>query len=48
MLSDLTLHQRRRPATAAELAGVPWLAELLPDERAHAVEHIRVGEAMPG
>jgi hypothetical protein len=23
---DLTLHQRRRNPTAAELAGIPWLA----------------------
>lgn len=48
MVSDLTLHQRRRAPTAAELAGVPWLAVLSPSERAVAVDHIKVGDALPG
>lgn len=48
MASELTLHQRRREPTAAELAGVPWLPALLPDERARAVAHITVGDALPG
>lgn len=48
MASDLTLHQRRREPTPAELAGVPWLAVLQPAERARAVDHIKVGDALPG
>ncbi|MDB5749694.1 MAG: transcriptional regulator, Crp/Fnr family, partial [Ramlibacter sp.] len=48
MVSELTLHQRRRDPTPAELAGVPWLDVLQPPERAHAVENIKVASAMPG
>lgn len=48
MTTDLTLHQRRRAAAPAELASVPWLVALQPDERARAVEHIKVGDALPG
>jgi CRP/FNR family cyclic AMP-dependent transcriptional regulator len=40
--------QRRRAPTDSELAGVPWLAHLLPPERARAVQEIVVGEAEPG
>ena len=45
---DLPLHKRRRAPTADELAGVPWLALLLPDERARAVAELQVGDALPG
>ena len=48
MTSDLTLHQRRREPTAAELAGVPWLKVLKPDEYDRAAGHIKVGDALPG
>ena len=48
MTSDLTLHQRRREPTAAELAGVPWLKVLKPDEYERAAGHIKVGDALPG
>jgi CRP/FNR family transcriptional regulator, cyclic AMP receptor protein len=48
MLTDLTLHQRRRNATAAELAGIPWLSLLKPDEYGAVVESIKVGDALPG
>jgi CRP-like cAMP-binding protein len=48
MVSELTLHQRRRDPTPAELAGVPWLAVLLPAERARAVAEIKVSDALPG
>jgi CRP/FNR family transcriptional regulator, cyclic AMP receptor protein len=48
MASELTLHQRRRAATEAELAGIPWLAVLLPQERAQAVAQIQVSDALPG
>jgi CRP/FNR family transcriptional regulator, cyclic AMP receptor protein len=48
MATDLTLHQRRRNPTAAELAGIPWLALLRPDEYAPVVETLKVGDALPG
>jgi CRP-like cAMP-binding protein len=48
MASELTLHQRRRDPTPAELAGIPWLAVLQPSERDMAVPHIKVGDAQPG
>jgi CRP/FNR family transcriptional regulator, cyclic AMP receptor protein len=48
MSSELTLHQRRRPATADELAGIPWLALLGPAERERAVADIKVGDALSG
>jgi CRP-like cAMP-binding protein len=48
MASDLTLHQRRRDPTRAELAGVPWLGVLKPAEYERAVSHIKVADAMPG
>ena len=48
MTSDLTLHQRRRDPTAAELAGIPWLRVLGPDEYERATSHIKVGDAMAG
>jgi hypothetical protein len=37
MSQELSLHQRRRPPTAQELAGIPWLARLQPSERERAV-----------
>jgi CRP-like cAMP-binding protein len=48
MTSDLTLHQRRREPTSVELAGIPWLKVLKPDEYQRAVGHIKVGDALPG
>jgi CRP-like cAMP-binding protein len=48
MTSELTLHQRRRAPTAAELAGIPWLALLGPAERERAVADIKVSDALPG
>lgn len=48
MASELTLHQRRRDPTPAELAGIPWLAVLQPAEREMAIAHIKVGDALPG
>lgn len=42
------MHQRRRLPTAAELAGIPWLALLRPDEHARAVADLRVGDARVG
>ncbi|HEY8357116.1 MAG TPA: Crp/Fnr family transcriptional regulator [Ramlibacter sp.] len=48
MASELTLHQRRRAPTASELAGVPWLLALQPEEKARAIASIQVGDAQPG
>ena len=48
MATDLTLHQRRRAPTASELAGIPWLKVLKPDEFERAASSITVGDALPG
>ena len=48
MPPDLSLHQRRRPLTEAELRTIPWLARIAPDERARAVDALRVVEARAG
>ncbi|TWO66136.1 Crp/Fnr family transcriptional regulator [Caenimonas sedimenti] len=48
MVAELTLHQRRRDPKPDELAGIPWLAILLPSERERAVPDIKVGDALPG
>jgi CRP/FNR family transcriptional regulator, cyclic AMP receptor protein len=48
MATDLTLHQRRRNPTAAELAGIPWLDLLKPDEYRMVVDAIKVGDAFAG
>jgi len=48
MSQELSLHQRRRPPTAQELDGIPWLARLLPPERERAVAAVVVGDASPG
>jgi CRP/FNR family transcriptional regulator, cyclic AMP receptor protein len=48
MKADLTLHQRRRKPTADELAGIPWLKVLSPDEYQRGIGEITVGDALPG
>jgi CRP/FNR family transcriptional regulator, cyclic AMP receptor protein len=48
MVTDLTLHQRRRHPTDSELAGIPWLALLKPDEYGPVVDALKVGDALPG
>ena len=48
MATDLTLHQRRRNPTAAELAGIPWLNLLKADEYGAVVSALKVGDALPG
>jgi CRP/FNR family cyclic AMP-dependent transcriptional regulator len=48
MTSDQTLHQRRRAPTSAELAGIPWLQLLTPEELSIAVADLKIGEAQPG
>ena len=48
MTKDLSLHQRRRAPSADELASIPWLGNLSPDERRQAVPQLLVGDALPG
>ena len=48
MSTELPLHQRRRAPTADELASIPWLALLRPDEHERAVSELVAGNAMPG
>ena len=48
MNNDLTLHQRRRPPSAAELASVPWLQVLQADDQAWVSAQIMVGDALAG
>lgn len=48
MSEELSLHQRRRHPTPAELQGIPWLAALAPDERGRAMEALVVGDAQVG
>lgn len=48
MNPDISLYQRRRHPRPDELAGIPWLALLLPAERERAVEELRVGDAQGG
>jgi len=48
MTQDASLHQRRRPPTAQELAGIPWLQRLQPCERARASAELVVGDARAG
>ncbi|WP_427913852.1 Crp/Fnr family transcriptional regulator [Ramlibacter sp. MMS24-I3-19] len=45
---ELSLHQRRRAPTEAELAGIPWLRQLAPVEAERAAHDITVGDARPG
>ena len=42
------LLKRARPASAAELAGIPWLQVLPPDERGAATNDLRVVQVAPG
>jgi CRP-like cAMP-binding protein len=42
------LHERRRAPTPAELANIPWLALLTPDERALALNDLPIVQAKPG
>jgi len=48
MHHESTLHQRRRAPTDAELAGIPWLAQLSAAERSIAVADLAISEALPG
>ena len=48
MSNEPTLHQRRRPLTEAELAGIPWLRRLTPEEYSFAVAELQISEAQAG
>ena len=48
MPTEPSLHQRRRDPTAEELASIPWVKVLKPDEVRMAVPHIKVSDASPG
>jgi len=48
MSSDVSLHQRRRPLTAAELDTIPWLDRLSPAEYERAVDDLRISDAVAG
>lgn len=43
-----SLRQRARPPSPAELAGIPWLVLLSPEDRQEAVSALQVGTADPG
>ena len=45
---ELSLHQRRRAPTPAELDGIPWLRLLSHAEGERAARDITVGDARPG
>ena len=47
-MSSLTVHQRRRAASAGELAQIPWLQLLTPAERAEVGPRIVVSDPAPG
>ena len=48
MRHDKPVQIQERLATPSELATIPWLALLRPEERARAVDELRVGDAQPG
>jgi CRP/FNR family transcriptional regulator, cyclic AMP receptor protein len=48
MNNDLTLHQRRRPPSATELASIPWLLVLQDEDQAWVSAQIMVGDALTG
>ncbi len=48
MSTDLSLHHRRRAATASELEAIPWLGVLQPEQRERVAQEIKVGDALPG
>ena len=43
-----SLRQRARAPNSSELAGIPWLAVLAPEDRREAVDALMVGAAEPG
>ena len=48
MVTDLSLHQRRRSPTQAELNDIPWLAALDAQQRERTIDELDVTDALPG
>jgi CRP-like cAMP-binding protein len=48
MNNDLTLHQRRRSPSGAELASIPWLQVLKDEDQSWVNSQIVVGDALAG
>ena len=48
MNNDLTLHQRRRSPSTAELASIPWLQVLKDEDQSWVNSQIVVGDALAG
>lgn len=48
MSQEVSLHQRRRPPSAHEVDGIPWLRLLNANERERALTTLVVGDAMRG
>ncbi len=48
MLTDSTLHQRRRALTTAELDAIPWFHLLNSQERERANDELKIADASPG
>ena len=48
MHTDLTLHQRRRSPSLAELKGIPWLSSLDDKQRERTINELDVTDALPG
>ena len=48
MSTDLSLHQRRRSPTQAELNDIPWLAALDAQQRERTIDELDVTDALPG
>jgi CRP-like cAMP-binding protein len=46
--TPLALHHRARSARADELGGIPWLAQLSPEDREFATAKLHIGDAHPG
>ncbi len=48
MYPDISLHQRRRPLTMAELETITWLPLLSASERQRAIDDLKIADASPG
>ncbi|MEO7938592.1 MAG: Crp/Fnr family transcriptional regulator [Burkholderiaceae bacterium] len=46
--NELSLHHRRRPPTAAEVAAIPWMAVLNEGQRERVLSELKVGDALMG
>ncbi len=48
LFNELSLHHRRRPPTAAEVAAIPWMRVLNDAQRDRVLSELKVGDALPG